>query len=195
MDSEEVIYIIIFAVIFVFNVIKNARKAVSQTEAKQRKSAETTRDIFRETSESPREVFPDFGKTDREIFQERPDEHPYMESENTRDVRTEWEEPEEYEDEYEEEYKDEPVRDEKEEKLRELLKKAEQISNQKQNQAATSSASSFVEGEPVIVNVKDRKEPKTQVVANEEAPIKLNIDDADEVRRAFVYSEILNRKY
>ena len=68
-------------------------------------------------------------------------------------------------------------------------------SNQKQNQAATSSASSFVEGEPVIVNVKDRKEPKTQVVANEEAPIKLNIDDADEVRRAFVYSEILNRKY
>ena len=196
MDSEEVIYIVIFAAIFIFNVIKNAKKAVSQAETKQRKSAETTREIFQESSESTREDFPDYGRNAREIFQDRTDEYPYVESEKPQDIHTEWEETEEYEDEYdEEEYKEEePVRDEKDEKLKELLKKVEQISNQKQNPTAASS-SSFVEGEPVIVNVKERKaEPQMQVVVEEE-PVKLNIDDVDEVRRAFIYSEILNRKY
>ena len=27
------------------------------------------------------------------------------------------------------------------------------------------------------------------------APIELNLDDSDEIRRAFIYAEIFNRKY
>lgn len=51
------------------------------------------------------------------------------------------------------------------------------------------------EGASAIVDVHKSSRVMAPIEEEKIAPIELNLDDSDEIRRAFIYAEIFNRKY
>lgn len=163
MDSESVIYIIIFAAIFVINIIKNVKKNNSEQEMVERKQAQMTRDVVSQSDDDT--VIIDQSEVRRRLQEEI------------------------------------EIQRREQERIEQLRRKEKQMAEKRKNEAFLATE----EGASAIVNLHENKKAKNKnvkqqqpIVVNEEedsVPVNLNLEDYDEVRRAFIYAEIFNRKY
>lgn len=163
MDSESVIYIIIFAAIFVINIIKNVKKNNSEQEMVERKQAQMTRDVVSQSDDDT--VIIDQSEVRRRLQEEI------------------------------------EIQRREQERIEQLRRKEKQMAEKRKNEAFLVTE----EGASAIVNLHENKKAKNKnvkqqqpIVVNEEedsVPVNLNLEDYDEVRRAFIYAEIFNRKY
>ncbi len=104
--------------------------------------------------------------------------------------------------EYEDEQKEVSVKSEIQRKLEDMAKRIEADLNPRTQQSANvmgqRGKSKFLvseEGQPSVMNVHKGTSPISPVEEDVYEPVKLNFEDQEELKRAFVYSEILNRKY
>ena len=158
--DEQLIYIIVFIGIIVYNVFMNMAKAkMKEREKLDREMAEKTREVISQSDDGTVIVSSNPLDTLRKKLED------YIESQSDPKPITQ--------------------------------KKSPTVDNPKPKEKKTTAFLSTEEGGSALTEKTKEKNNRMMAPIEEEtiAPIKLNFDDADEVRRAFVYAEIFNRKY